>query len=218
MPRVHPVPAPTISGFNGQALSILSSLVILAHSTSAAASIICSGARDLAVPQDGEGLYINLVTGVSGFSEGQVPGFDFDPYAQQTSTPPNQLRFYWGAASNGGAGVASSGDQYAVLAAGAEVGPDSSFTRAGAGGDTSLWQAGIAGGFLGARFQNENLGLLNYGWIRLNTSAPIGFPMTVLDWCYEDDGSAITIAPPIENDIYCDGFDGGNGQCVVLPP
>ena len=218
MPRIHAVSTPVICRSGGKALRFLVATAIVAHSTSAAAAIICSGPRDLAVPQDGEGIYINLVTGESGFSEGQVPGFDFDPYAQQTSTPPNQLRFYWGSASNGGAGVASSGDQYAVLAAGAEVGPDSSFTRAGAGGDTSLWQAGIAGGFLGARFQNENLGLLNYGWIRLNTSAPIGFPMAVLDWCYEDDGSAITIAPPVQNDIFCDGFDGGDGECTALPP
>lgn len=190
-------------------------LVLLACSASATATVICSGQRDLDVPQNGEGLYINLVTGVSGTTEGQVPGFDFDPYAQQTSTPPNQLRFYWGPASNGGAGVATSGDQYAVLAAGALVGPDSLFTRAGAGGDTSLWQIGISAGFLGARFQNESLGLLNYGWIRIDTSAPIGFPMTVRDWCYEDDGSAITVEPPIQNDIFCDGFENGSGLCSV---
>jgi hypothetical protein len=171
------------------------------------AARVCSEPLELAVPQSGEGLYINLVTGVSGESEAQVPGFDVDPYAAQNSEPAHQLKFYWGVSSNGGAGVASSGDTYAVLQPGASIGPDSLFTRAAFTGDTSAWQAGVAEGYLGMRFTNEATGLLNYGWLRLRSSAPLGFPLTVVQWCYDDSGDALTIAEPATDEVFCDGFE-----------
>lgn len=173
----------------------------------ALAALVCSGPLELAVPQSGEGLYIDLVTGVSGESEGQVPGFDVDPYAAQNSEPAHQLKFYWGSSSNGGAGVASDGDTYAVLASGDTIGPDSLFTRAAFTGDTSVWQAGVAEGYLGMRFTNEAAGLLNYGWLRLRSSAPLGFPLTVVDACYDDSGAALTIAEPAADEVFCDGFE-----------
>lgn len=182
-------------------LALLVASALASGVTSAA--IVCSPIRDLDVPQDGEGLYIDFVTGQSARTEGQVPSFDFDPYARQTGNPANQLKFYWGQQSNLGAGVASSGDIYAVLAPGATIGPDSLFTRAGATGDTAAWQAGIDG-YLGTRFTNEGAGLLNYGWVRLRTRPPLGFPLTVVQWCYENSGAPITIAER----IFCDGFDG----------
>ena len=172
--------------------------------------------QNIAVPQDGEGAYINFVTGVHAGSEGAVPGFDFDPYAAQNSDPTNQLKFYWGGASNSGAGVVSAGDTYAVLAAGDSIGPTSTFSRAGFTGITTAWQAGVAAGYLGTRFTNEATSLLTYGWVHLTTNAPLGFPMTVLDWCYEDDGGAITI-PRVETDrVFCDGFD--DIACIGIPP
>lgn len=180
------------------------------------ASLACTPEQNLDVSPSGEGLYINLVTDDSGTAEGDVPGFDFNPYAAQTSDPPNQLKFYWGSPSYGGAGVATSGDVYAVLQAGATIGPDSLFTRAAFKGDTSAWQAGVSDGYLGARFTNEAAGILNYGWIRLASSAPRGFPLTVVDWCYEDSGAPITIEAPPADNVFCDGFDGV--ACLVQSP
>jgi hypothetical protein len=174
----------------------------------AAGAVVCSGPVDLNVPATAEGLYVNLVNGVSGGSEGQVPGFDFDPYAAQGSTPSGQLKFYWGPSSNGGAGVVSSGDTYAMLQPGDGIGATSSFSRAAFTGDTSAWQAGTTAGYLGMRFTNESSGEINYGWLHLTTTAPLGFPMTLLDWCYDDSGAAITIDVAVDDDIFCDGYDG----------
>lgn len=185
--------------------SILAFALLLPHA--APAALVCTGPLELAVPQSGEGLYLNLVTGVHGESEGQVPGFDVDPYAAQNSEPAHQLKFYWGSSSNGGAGVASSGDTYAVLQPGDTIGPDSTFTRAAFSGDTSAWQAGVAEGHLGMRFTNEATGLLNYGWLRLRSSAPLGFPLTVVDGCYDDSGAAVTITVAPLDRVYCDGFE-----------
>jgi len=176
--------------------------------SSALAAVVCMTDQNLAVPQDSEGVYINLVTGDNAGSESAVPGFDFDPYAAVSTNPTLQLKFYWGSASNNGAGVASAGDAYAVLAGGDVIDAGSPFTRAGFSGDTSAWQAGVEG-YLGMRFTNEATATLTYGWVRLSTTAPLGFPATVLDWCYEDSGAGITIpAAPDDDRVFCDGFDG----------
>ena len=169
------------------------------------AATVCRTDANLDVPADGEGLYVNFVTGVSARSEGQVPGFDLDVYAMQVSNPAGQMKFYWGPSNNPGAGVVTSGDTYAVLAEGDTVGPASTFSRAGAGGVTTAWQAGVTG-FLGTRFRDEAAGnAVHYGWVRLATTAPLGFPATIRDWCYDDAGEAIVISIP--DTIFADGFE-----------
>ncbi|MFC4820433.1 hypothetical protein [Dokdonella ginsengisoli] len=183
-----------------------SCLALLSASAGVDAAVVCSAQQDIDVPQDGEGVYLNFVTGVHAGSEGAVPGFDFDPYAAQSSNPANQLKFYWGSSANGGGGVASAGDVYAVLAPGDTIGAASLFTRAGFTGDTSAWQAGIDG-YLGVRFTNEATTAINYGWVRLSTTAPLGFPATIVEWCYEDGGGDIEIAAEPADAIFCDGFD-----------
>lgn len=195
-------------------IAVLLAMIALGPAV-ALAEPVCMADRSIGIPQDGEGVYINLVTGESAGSEGAVPGFDFDPYAQQTSEPPLQLRFYWGSASNGGAGVASSADTYAVLAEGDTIDAASTFTRMGASGDTSAWRSGIDSGYLGVRFTNEATTILSYGWIRLSTTAPLGFPATVIDWCYEDSGAGMTITPIPSDTVFCNGFDGESCSAIA---
>lgn len=184
-------------------------LVMLALMPGAAtAAVVCHADANLTVPQTSEGLYINFVTRVSGLTEASVPGFDFDPYAAANSVPDSdQLRFYWGPATTNNGGVASSGNTYAVLLPGDSIGPASTFTRAAFTGDTTAWQAGQNGAYLGARFRNEATSVMNYGWVRLKTTAPLGFPLSVLDWCYDDSGAAITIPQPLPDQIFLDGFE-----------
>ena len=180
-------------------------LLALAAALPATAAEVCSPLRDLNVPATGEGLYVNLITGVSAESESLAPGFDIDPYARQTGDPPGQLKFYWGSAANGGAGVVSSGVIFAALQPGAVIGPDALFSRAGFDGDTTIWQAGLSRAYLGLRFKNEGSGAINYGWIRLSTQPPRGFPLTLHDWCYDDAGAPVTVPAP--DAIYADGFE-----------
>lgn len=177
----------------------------------ATAAVVCHAGVNLAVPQTSEGLYVNFITRTSGLTEGSVPGFDFDPYAAANTVPADQLRFYWGALQSNpdmnNGGVVSSGNTYAVLQPGDSIGPASTFSRAAFTGDTAVWQAGLTGAYLGARFRNETTSVMNYGWVRLTTTPPQGFPLTVLDWCYEDSGATITIPPPPPDQIFLDGFD-----------
>jgi hypothetical protein len=184
----------------------LAILLLLASAVPARAAVICSPMANLNVPATTEGLYINFVTGVSGVSEGAVPGFDFNPYAAANTNPSGQLKFYWGPESNGGAGVVSSGVSYAVLGPSVTIGPDSVFTRAGFTGDTSAWLAGTSG-YLGMRFLSETPGIIVYGWLALSTTAPLGFPATIEGWCYEDSGAAIVTPDPRPDAIFADGFE-----------
>ena len=179
--------------------------VLLAALTSTHAAIVCAPAANLAVPATTEGLYVNLVSAVSGVSEGAVPGFDIDIYAAASTNPSGQMRFYWGAESTGGAGVASTGDIYAVLGANTTIDATSLFTRAAFTGNTDAWRAGTSG-YLGLRFRNEGPALINYGWIALSTTAPLGFPATIEGWCYEDSGSGIT-TPALPDLIFANGFE-----------
>lgn len=188
-----------------RSLSCCASLLLF--TSGADATVMCMSDANLDVPATTEGLYLNLVTGVSGQSEGSVPGFDVDIYAAANTVPSDQLKFYWGAASTGGAGVASSGDVYAVLGSAQLIGPDSLFTRAAFAGDTSGWQAGTTA-YLGLRFRNEAAaGAIHYGWLQLQTTAPLGFPARILSWCYEDSGAAIstpTVPAPV---LFANGFE-----------
>jgi hypothetical protein len=93
-----------------------------------------------------------------------------------------------------------------VLGAGELIGPTSLFTRAAFAGDTSAWQAGISA-YLGLRFRNESNGIIQYGWMRLSTTATLGFPALIEGWCYEDSGAAITIPLPAEPALFANGFE-----------
>ena len=183
----------------GRAISLLIAGAGMCGSVDAA--VLCFRSS-FPVPATSEGLYVNLVNAVSGATESSVPGFDIDIYASANSVPSDQLKFYWGSAANGGAGVVSAGDTYAVLSGGQVIGPDSLFSRAAFTGDTTAWQAG-ASGYLGMRFLNESTGVINYGWLLLSTSAPLGFPATIGGWCYENGGGAITISVP----LFANGFE-----------
>jgi hypothetical protein len=174
-------------------------------SSLARAEVLCTNTA-LAIPADGEGLYVNLMTGISGRTEALAPGFDIDIYASSNSEPPGQLKFYWGTAVNGGAGVVTTGDHYAVIGTDSVVDATALFTRAGFTGDTSDWQAGTVG-YLGVRFKNETTSTINYGWVLLSTTAPLGFPATIHGWCYENSGVGIATPSTSADLLFADGFE-----------
>jgi hypothetical protein len=188
-------------------LRSLAFVLLLAACAPLHASTVCSPMMNLAVPETTEGLYLNLITGTSGTTEASVPGFDINIYAAASTNPSGQMKFYWGPESTGGAGVASSGDTYAVLGPNVTIGPGSTFTRAAFTGDTSAWQAGTTG-FLGMRFRDETSATILYGWLALATTAPLGFPARIEGWCYEDSGAAIVTPDGRPDEIFANGFDG----------
>lgn len=153
--------------------------------------LVDSGPVSIVIPADGGGLHINWVTGATGGSS-EVAGWDFNPYLAGTG----KLSFSWGGAdASQNAGVAvESGEQYAALAPGTTVDAQSDWFRGTAPAATANWTAGVTNGYLGIRFVNEAAGgRVNYGYAKITTRPPNGFPMTITRYVYNYTGGGVTI-------------------------
>jgi hypothetical protein len=153
------------------------------------AAVITSGPLNLAVPQNLDGIYLNLVTGATGTSTPPT-GWDFNPYATSSGT---LLSFNFAT----GAGGVAVGGVLQNLAPGTTISAASTFltglqTTATA---NSIFRAGVNAGYLGLRFVNEATGLTNYGYVQFTTTGPNGFGATILSYAYENTGAAITVVP-----------------------
>ena len=153
--------------------------------------LVDSGPVSIVIPADGGGLHIDWATGATGGSS-EVPGWDFNPYLSGTG----KLSFAWGgvdAPQNAGVAVESV-EQYAVLASGTTVDAQSKWFRGTSPSATANWTAGVSEGYLGFRFVNEAAGgRVNYGYARITTRPPNGFPMTITRYVYNYAGGGVTI-------------------------
>lgn len=142
------------------------------------------------IPNSFAGIYVNFATGVIGTTGTGTPGFDWNPYSNS-----GPLSFYWGAVANGAGGVStgSGSTTYADLAAGATVGSSSFFTNLAAGTSPTYQTTGTH--TLGFRFLNEGTGIINYGYLTIQTTGATGFPATLLSWSFENTGAGITVVP-----------------------
>ncbi len=145
-----------------------------------------------------DGSSINWITGDIDDSGGQI---HWNPYEFSS-----ELRFFWPPTGNGG-GVASGG-VYSVLAPGDIIGPSSTFTRLSAGLATADWRGG-ANGYMGFNFDCP-AGTC-YGYAHLDSTAPSGFPLTLVDYCYDKSGAAITVS----RTVFSDGFEGDDRNVVT---
>jgi hypothetical protein len=87
------------------------------------------------------------------------------------------------------------------LQTGDAIGPGSTFSAAS--GDAPTWDAG-ADGYLG--FQFNCVAGTCFGYAHITSTATTGFPATLVDYCYDAGGSAITVGST--DTIFQDGFDG----------
>lgn len=146
----------------------------------------------LRIPNTLDGIYLNLVTGVTGSSSTAVPGYDVDPYNNGDG-----LTFY-GAASPSGilaSGVPGILAQAVALSFGQLIGPSpvgQFYNQFQTVGD-NFQKTGTE--YLGLRFLNETTGVVDYGWLLLSTTARLGanagFPASILGYAYENTGASI---------------------------
>lgn len=155
-------------------------------------AIVRSDRLDLNVPPTFSGLSFNFARGE--WSRFPLLGDDFAAYHGGQLFP--YLLFYWyGDWGSGGGGVADTVyGPYKVLQSGDTIGPASVFSGIANGSysETRRFLEG-ADGYLGFRFQNEETGQINYGYVHLRTTAPTGYPAKVLDYAYDRTGAPITI-------------------------
>jgi hypothetical protein len=148
--------------------------------------VVDSGVLNYSINVDFTGLYINWLTGdtcdadtdIGGSSSCNAFGFyNFNPWASS-----GNLNFAY---SDEGSCV-SSGASCTVLASGATVGAGSTFSA----GNAINFRLGSTG-YIGFRFLNG--GVNNYGYAQFTTTAPTGFPATLVRYWYNNTGADITI-------------------------
>ena len=147
--------------------------------SSAYAAVVCA-TPSIAVPQNIDGVYINLVTGATGTTGGTTAGWDFNPYASSSST----LLSFNGAT---GSGYVASGGVISALSAGTPIDASSTYLTGIQTTATAMgtYRAGVTNAnYLGFRFTEG--GNTYYGWISLTTTGPNGFPATLNSYCYEN--------------------------------
>ncbi|HRQ63988.1 MAG TPA: hypothetical protein PKZ76_03855 [Xanthomonadaceae bacterium] len=173
------------------------------------AAIVHSGPVDIPIPDNLDGIYMNVVTGATGTSAGAVAGWDINPYS---ATGPGTHFNLWGATtttwlSTGGV-IAGPYN----LAPGTEIGPPvENYFRPG-GGTNLAAQMNLSSdeNLLGFRFTNENTGQIHYGWVRVAFGATIGV-RSIVEYAYEDEiGQPIAAGDtgePLPDPIFADGFE-----------
>lgn len=153
-------------------------------STQAQAAVICSSFAPISIPVTIDGVYANLVTGVTN-TAGTVAGWDLNVYSATAG-----LSFFSSTGANNTTKYVGVGTDVSVLASGTAI--DGTSTYATIGVDVSTgFRAGVANGYFGIAFRNEATATTNYGWANLTTTGPTGFPATLNGYCYQNDGTGI---------------------------
>lgn len=155
-----------------------------------------SPALNYAVPQTFDGTTINWVTGV--FDDGGPITGDWD--LNFWGSGAGNATFDLFAVDDQGDEIVVDADQkFSLLQSGAVIGPSSTF-KDGDQEAAAGWLAG-ADGYIGFKFNcdgrlaNPVAGGVCYGYVHVTTTAPSGFPATIVDYAYDGDGNPITIGP-----------------------
>ena len=164
------------------AAAALTTLHLTGGLAQAAVIHVDRSASPLVIPNTIDGLYLNVITGVTSTSSSPAAGWDFNPYNNGSG-----LGFF-APDFPSSQGTLASGATALALLGGETIGSGGIYQPGQALG-TNFRITGT--GFAGLRFQNEVTGQLNYGWVRLSTTAGTGFPASILAYAYEDSGAPI---------------------------
>lgn len=145
------------------------------------ANIVHSGAVNIVIPDNIDGVYLNVVSGATGTTGGSVAGWDVNPYTAGVGTFN-----LWGATTTtwlSTSGVI--GGPY-NLADGTSIGPGGAFFRPGGGTDIApQMNLNSSNNLLGFQFTNENGGGTHYGWMRVEFGQSAGI-RSIVEYAYED--------------------------------
>jgi hypothetical protein len=157
------------------------------------AAIVDSGPVNIPIPDNIDGVYLNVITGVSGSTGGSVPGWDINPYSATAGG------FHlWGPTANTWFtpdGVI--GGNYNLPVGTVIQGPATAFFRPG-GGTNIAPQVNLnsSNNYFGFRFTNESGSTNHFGYIQVQFGATAG-TRAIVRYVYESTpDTAITVAPP----------------------
>jgi len=186
--------------FNKLHAAIFAGAVFAAAPMAHAVVVYVVPAAPISIPNNIFGVYVNLVTGLSGLSDAAVSGWDFNPYNNGGG-----LTFF-GAVSPSGI-LATGTPGTGAVATPLEIGD-----VIGSAGQYNQFQTQAPGfqtaglRYVGVLFDNEALGVQNYGWLLINSGASTlpdgGFPATIVSWAYETNGGQILAGAVPEPSTY----------------
>lgn len=169
----------------GLAVLVVAASMTVGSATSYAAVVCGAAGLPAVVPATLNGTYINLAT-VTVSQNASVAGWDFNVYASG-----GNLNFFSSAGAANTTSYVGTGTVPDVLTAGTSIGPASTYAAVGVSGTPVAWRAGVTGGYVGIRFNNEGTVATNYGWVQMTTTAASGFPATITAFCFDNTGAAI---------------------------
>ncbi len=175
-------------GTTARTLGSLAVTALMALAAPAQAVIVSSGPVSIAIPDDIDGVYLNVVTGA--FGAAPPAGWDLNPY----SALSGQFNL-WGATTTtwfSPNGTGNGVDGTYPLAAGTMIaGPTTSFFRTGGALDVGTQVTLNATNLFGFRFANEaQAGANNFGWVAIRFDADAG-TRRITSFAYQNDGSGI---------------------------
>lgn len=154
----------------------------------AQAAIVYSGPVNIAIPDNIDGVYMNLVTGAIGSAGAAVAGWDINPY----SAIPGNFNL-WGATTTtwlNTAGVIGDTSGY-VLAPNTPIGPGTNFFRPG--GNINVGDSVTLSGanLFGVQFSEG--GNTHYAWVEITFGADAG-SRAITAWAFESTPSTAILA------------------------
>ena len=152
----------------------------------AEAGIVYSGIVNIAIGGNFAGVYLNMVTGVTGTSAAAVPGHDINPYYGGNRIFVATVSPLSGVQATGPAPAG----QVLNLAPLAPINGGGSYF-AGFPLQTSANFIAGSPGLIGIRLVRESDSATLFGWVRMIRSAGLASPGTIVDYAYEDSGQQI---------------------------
>lgn len=150
------------------------------------AGIVWSGIRNINIPSNIDGVYLNVITGQTGSAGSAVSGWDLNPYSATS------LQFFSPTGGGMVRGLGSSTSLVDNLAYLTVIGSSQAFGSGGVEttGATAM-NLNSSENLVGFRFVNEATGATHYGWARLQfTGTSFSQPRAIVEYAYESTAGA----------------------------
>lgn len=170
------------------AAAVVAGAAMLGAAHQADAAIVWSGIRNINIPSNVDGVYLNVITGQFGATGGAVSGWDVNPYGA------SNMSFF---ANTGGGYMRAFGSSTTLvdnLAFLTVIGASQTFGSGTGGvettGATSM-NLNSSENLIGFRFVNEATGATHYGWMRIQfTGTSFSQPRAIVEYAFEDTAGA----------------------------
>ncbi|MBX7102828.1 MAG: PEP-CTERM sorting domain-containing protein [Gemmataceae bacterium] len=186
--------ADRLLGRTATAVAVAAGAGVLGITPTAQAGIVYSNTV-IPIPVNLDGVYLNVITGLTGTAGSGTAGWDINPYSATT------LQWFQPNTTNHGfiTNLGSSATLVDNLAIGSLIDVSSTFGSGTAGSEATgatAFNLNSSNNFVGFRFLNEGTSQINYGWVQVALGATFTDPArSIVGWAYEDSGAGITVTP-----------------------